>query len=112
MGTSKLGEALGLLLDRVEKDMREQVPAEAAEHVLWFFGDRELGREPGGFVSRLLEAMAHADQENLHKLGNEFPAYAFCVDQAKASPDGMEWLRSKVSAARVVVDPLFNGEVR
>lgn len=101
-GLSALGDVLGDLMDGMLKQMQEEVrpkiSLESIRAVLWYFGDRELGQEPGGFVSRLLDAMAHADGDNLVKLANEYQELAFCVEQAKNAEDGMDWMRSRVLA--------------
>ncbi len=58
--------------------------AMAARHVLWRLdGDRELGLEPGGFITLLIDAMCHADFPNLQRLALAFPAYATAVSAYK-----------------------------
>lgn len=103
-GLSSLGDVLGDLMDamleQAQAELRPRISLESIRAVLWYFGDRELGQEPGGFVSRLLDAMAHADGDNLVKLANEYQELAFCVEQAKQVSDGLEWMRSRVRAER------------
>lgn len=78
-----------------------KVSVNVAQAVIWHFGDHELGREPGSFMTRLLSTMSAADSENRGKLALAFPdvMYAFhCVQQ---EPWGLEWLRSKVKRGLV-----------
>jgi hypothetical protein len=79
---------------------RESADAEhvaKAQHVLWFCGDRAYGREPGGFVSRLLLAMSAADNENFRRLAIGFPDYAELFDTV--SRDDIDVVRRLVKGA-------------
>lgn len=51
---------------------------EAAWQVLWFNGDQR-GREPGSFISKLLEAWSRADLENDVRLSMAFPVLGQAV---------------------------------
>jgi hypothetical protein len=64
-----------------------------ARHVLWFFGDRGEGQEPGGFVAGLLELFARADPENFAKLMGAFPLYGDVFNSAKNVAGGVDELR-------------------
>lgn len=110
-GLEILGDVLDAAISKMQEELRLKTSVETIRSVLWYFGDRELGQEPGGFVSRLLDAMAHADGLNLVKLANEYQELAFCVEQAKNTDDGMEWMRSVVRAD-ITARTLFGGEVR
>lgn len=67
----------------------------ACRHVLFHFeGDRELGLQAGGFITSLMDVMAHADDDNLAKLSLGFPALAVCVGVYKNQPNGVEKLRA------------------
>lgn len=52
---------------------------EAAFPVLWHNGDQR-GREPGSFISKLLDAWVRADLENDAKLCDAFPMLGAAVD--------------------------------
>jgi len=69
------------------------IPSTVAAHVLWQFGDREKGMEPGSFTTFLLAAMTNADQSNLGRLRSGFPEYAAAFELAARRDDGMEHLR-------------------
>jgi len=75
------------------------VTVEIAQHVLWHFGDVNLGQQPGKFTERLLRTMAVADSQNMAKLGSVFPGYANAFIAVGSEHWGMEWLRRMVKAA-------------
>lgn len=94
-------ERLKGLLEQAELGLRtkirNEVPVEVARAVLWHFGDRELGQEPGEFVKRLLDLLMVADLDNQARLTRAgFHWYAFTVYNAQNHGDGMDWLRAKV----------------
>lgn len=64
------------------------IPAETARHVLWTFG-REGGYRPGSFTQRLIELLAHADNVNMARLAQAFPAEAEAVRMAQYDEDGV-----------------------
>lgn len=74
------------------------VSVKVAQHVLWHFGDRNLGIEGGHFVSRLLVLASAADQENLEKLGQEWPEYVIAFRAVTSQQWGLDWLRAIVKA--------------
>lgn len=78
--------------------IRRVVSLDAARAVLWFFGDRNLGQEPGGFFSTLIHAITRADLENRGRLALGFPEIVAAVAAVKDEPWGLEWLRSIVKA--------------
>ena len=81
------------------KKAKPAVSLVEAKHVLWYFGDRNLGEEPGGFVRRLIDAIAHADQGNREQLAAAFPGYVAAVQASQHEVWGVEWLRSIVKRA-------------
>lgn len=78
-----------------------KVSVMVAQHVLWHFGDRELGLEPGHFTQRLLATMSAADSENRAKLAQVFPDVAHAFHSAQQEAWGIEWLRTKVKKGLV-----------
>lgn len=71
---------------------------EACRHVLFVLdGDHELGQQPGGFTTSLIELVCHADPDNLSKLSLGFPAIATAVDMYKNKPGGVDILRRLAS---------------
>jgi|GEM_PF-2238533 len=77
---------------------RPVVALDVARHVLWHFGDTNLGQEPGGFMSALLVAISRADALNGARLAAGFPAHVAAVTAVKNEPWGLEWLRGIVKA--------------
>jgi len=75
------------------------VTVEIAQHVLWHFGDVNLGQQPGKFTERLLRTMAVADSQNMAKLGSVFPGYANAFIAVGREQWGLEWLRRMVKAS-------------
>lgn len=73
-------------------DVQEPTPEEA-RNVLWFFGDRELGWEPGGFTEGLISAACRADSGNRARLALGFPGLIAGVVIAKDHEDGLDVLR-------------------
>ena len=70
----------------------------ACRHVLYVLDDdREYGQEPGGFITRIIEAATHADEMNLARLALGFPAIATAVSIFKNTPDGTAALRRLAS---------------
>lgn len=77
-----------------------------AQHVLWHFGDTNLGLQPGTFVERLLLAMSAADGENLAKLEVAFPGYAAAFKAVGRESWGLDWLRTMAKRGLVPDDAL------
>lgn len=77
------------------------VPLEVAQHVLDFFGDTNLGVQPGSFTTRLLQTISAADPANRERLALAFPEYVFAFNAVMQEPWGLEWLRSRVKRALV-----------
>lgn len=70
-----------------------------AQHVLWFFGDVNLGVDGGHFAQRLFALMSSADEENFEKLQSLWPEEAKALRAVQREPWGLDWLRSIVKAA-------------
>jgi hypothetical protein len=77
-----------------------------AQHVLWHFGDTNLGLQPGTFVERLLLAMSAADAENLAKLAQAFPGYVAAFWAVGHESWGLDWLRTMAKRGLVPDDAL------
>lgn len=70
----------------------------ACRHVLYVLDDDHVvGQEPGGFVTRIIEAATHADRDNMAKLALGFPAIITAVDMYKNKPGGVDVLRRLAS---------------
>jgi hypothetical protein len=71
-----------------------------AQHVLWHLGDIwGPTRDGGHFVEALLQVFALADDENLEKLRENFPAYVQAWEAAQRTTWGLEWLRKVARGA-------------
>lgn len=81
------------------KKAEPAVSVQVAKHVLWFFGDDLLGEEPGGFMRRLIDTIAHADTDNRKRLAEGFPQYVLAVNAGQREAWGIEWLRDIVKKA-------------
>ena len=68
------------------------IDAGTANQVLHFFHSHE-GYPAGGFMAKLYSAMAHADQGNLYRLSQGFPAQVAAMRLASESPTGLDTLR-------------------
>lgn len=77
------------------------VPLEVAQHVLWHFGDRNLGVQPGTFTERLMLTISVADTGNRERLRAAFPEYVHAFVAVSRETWGLEWLRSRVMRALV-----------
>lgn len=78
---------------------------EAARNVLWYYGDRLVGWEPGGFTGKLIHAMANADTINSYKLMQVYPELMSTVKIAQDVPGGLDDMRE---AVRVYVEGSSN----
>ncbi len=78
--------------------VRPTISLEVAQHVLWHFGDTNLGIEPGSFRARLMVAASAADLENFARLQIGFPELMAAFDAVKREPWGLDWLRGIVKA--------------
>lgn len=72
--------------------VRVQLSDEVMRHVLWHFGDRRVGVQPGGFIVKLLSAMGAADSLNRAKLAEGFPDYVTAFELVALQPWGLEYL--------------------
>lgn len=70
----------------------EAITPEDARHVLHHYGHPD-GWQPGSFAQRLIAAAAHADFENLHRVGAGFPGIAAAVRLIQTDPKGVDTLR-------------------
>lgn len=72
----------------------EESACQAARHVLYVLeGDREVGQDPGGYMTKLIEAMCHADKDNRARLTLVYGALMTSVHIYKNIPGGVEILR-------------------
>ncbi|WP_022886410.1 hypothetical protein [Glaciibacter superstes] len=86
-------------MEKIDAEKTSTVSVEVAQHVLWHFGDRQLGQEPGSFTIRLLRAIAAADQGNKARLRQGFPELVEAFTAVQQESWGMDWLRSIVKKA-------------
>ena len=89
-------DQIDILLRELEKhaeaDAAVLIDAGTASQVLHFFHSHE-GYPAGGFMAKLYSAMAHADQGNLYRLSQGFPAQVAAMRLAAESPTGLDTLR-------------------
>lgn len=64
----------------------------AIRAVLWFFGDRINGWEPGSFIASLLVAISRADEDNRARLAGAYPELVEFVGIAQNVVGGMDQL--------------------
>jgi hypothetical protein len=69
---------------------------ERAQHVLWYFGDEVLGRQPGAFTAHLLRAFGVADRVNFARLFEAFPEYGVPFHMVAHEAHGLDELRGFV----------------
>lgn len=72
--------------------VRVTLSDEVVAHVLWHFGERWYGREPGSFTKHLLRAFGASDRENRAKLTEAFPEYGTAFELAALQTWGMGYL--------------------
>ncbi|UOE45513.1 hypothetical protein [Agromyces larvae] len=77
----------------------EQAPLMVLRHVLWHFGDANLGLRPSHFVERLLMLFAAADEVNFVRLRREFPEYAHAFTVIQRVEGGLDRARTIVMDA-------------
>ncbi len=87
--------------------VRVQLSEEVTRHVLWHFGDRRNGWEPGGFTTKLLAAMGASDGLNRAKLALGFPEYVTAFDLVTQQPWGLEYLIGLVKASDADLENQF-----
>jgi hypothetical protein len=73
-------------------ESRPTIPAETARHVLAVFGHG--GYPPGRFGLQLLQLIAGADEGNLSRLVEAYPAEAEAVRMAQYDSDGVSRLQA------------------
>ncbi|MEF2979051.1 hypothetical protein [Subtercola sp. YIM 133946] len=73
-------------------DELEAERSAVARHVLWHFGDRAHGQQPGHFLAALMTAYGLADSGNREKLRATFPDYGTAMDSVMNEPDGAQKL--------------------
>lgn len=83
-------------MSAVETPARPVITLDVARHVLWHFGDTNLGQEPGHFVQRLLVLASAADEANLEKLRTGWPELIYAWESVARKPWGLDWLRGIV----------------
>jgi 2-oxo-4-hydroxy-4-carboxy--5-ureidoimidazoline (OHCU) decarboxylase len=74
-------------------------PVDVMQHVLWFFGDRTYGVEPGSFRSRLMLTVSAADLENREALRRAFPELVRAMDFVQHETLGFEQMREQAARA-------------
>lgn len=67
-------------------------PLDVVRAVLWFFGDRVNGVQPGDFRQRLMLAVSGADSENRARLRLAFPELVGAMDEVQYEVGGLERL--------------------
>lgn len=77
------------LLDQSHFDPIINGDLDQLKHVLWHFGWRQAGQEPGHFEAALLSAIARADAVNRIKLAQGFPEYVALVILLRSDPDAL-----------------------
>jgi len=70
------------------------ISREVALHVLWHFGDRNLGQQPGKFTERLLLLIQTADDKNVALLRQVYPEQVEAVMNVATKSWGLDWLRT------------------
>lgn len=78
--------------------IRPVITVQVARHVLWHFGDTNLGVDGGHFITRLLATASAADTENIEKLRLGFPELIAAWESVARRPWGLDWLRGIVKA--------------
>jgi len=91
-----------------------KVGVEVAQHILWHFGDTNVGVQPGHYVSRLMLLLSAADAENFEKLRGLYPEYAAGFELVARTTWGLDEVRSFIKAqvsadhldfARIGIEP-------
>lgn len=77
---------------------RPVITLRVAQHVLWHFGDTNLGVEPGGFWTAQFVALDRADLAHRAHLELAFPEEVAAFTAVKTEPWGIDWLRGIVKA--------------
>ena len=80
------------MLDQITK-----ISPETAANVLYYFG--QGGYEAGGFTSKLMTAIGHADLWNLDRLGIGFPELVAAMRLAMHTDDGIARLKQIAETA-------------
>jgi hypothetical protein len=95
-----------ILSDWATRGLIRRAPVDDCRHVLWWFGDREYGRQPGHFVEKLLDLAAVADMDNLDRLvrGSQFGIVALWY---VAKRGALDEVRNKVIAFELLKSAEF-----
>jgi hypothetical protein len=72
---------------------------ETARNILWYFGDRTLGWQPGSFTESLLRTIQKADAGNRRRLALGFPEEVSMMVQAAEELHGLDALREAVQGS-------------
>lgn len=80
-------------VEAAEDAARRVVSHRVACHVIWHFGDTNLGIQPGKFVERLLLLLSAADTANRELLKSIYPEYVIAFTAVAQEPWGLDWLR-------------------
>lgn len=83
---------------------QQEIAPKVAHHVLWHYG-ASGGREPGSFISALMEAIARADPINRRHLSTAFPSYVAACELAESRPNGIDTLAELAAAGKAAEPP-------
>ena len=81
-------------LEAPAQPSRGVISQRVACHVVWHFGDQNLGLEPGKFVERLMLLIVASDERNRELLSGVYPEYVRAVNAVQREPWGFDWLRA------------------
>lgn len=84
---------LDQLADARTPDLLDRIDEADARHVLWHFGDRDYGIQPGSFIASLITTLTHADLHNRVRLTGAFPGIGLAVGLVVTVEDGAAQLR-------------------
>lgn len=69
--------------------LMDKISTEDAREVLWWFGDRTHGQQPGSFAEALISATAKADAYNRIRMAQVFPGLVLAVMLVTQERGGM-----------------------
>lgn len=80
------------------QEVRLTLTLDQARALLHWFGDTNLGIDPGHFVTRLLALISCADDENKEILRGHWPELVYGFEKVQRTPWGLDWVRGIVKA--------------
>ena len=86
-------DLFGDVIDVERVKPTSNMPLVVAQHVLWHFGDTNLGLQPGMFIQRLLLTITAADTTNKDLLAQVYPDYVLAFRAVGNTHWGLEWLQ-------------------